>query len=302
MGEIIVRYFEAIVKFAGLQIKNDNSCPFQIDSCFVFDQCHVACEVVEHKADDDEKKKKEAVDDGKDSVGLIEEKLKNNNLKYSKIQLGPEERGDLEYPTYIKIRNGFESVLNRRVPHRKRYVTFVDRRKNKGASAKREKRAPEDWESMEPDDVHIFEPPSECSTIPKNPVPEYPFEASKTCLLPEMQNSGDDPLRNTSHCGGSMMTFSIHAMQSDVVKCYLYWNGQMVRFHPEDIRTTLHMLFNMKWNRGLELQNDLAKSLNEQFMDVDATDEERRDIGDVVETVKKILTDRHFANFHTNSP
>ena len=46
-------------------------------------------------------------------------------------------------------------------------------------------------------------------------------------------------------CFGSLLTFSFVAKSPTVVKCYLYWNGQGMRFFPEDIRTVLPKIFDL---------------------------------------------------------
>merc|ERR1712141_443828 len=44
---------------------------------------------------------------------------------------------------------------------------------------------------------------------------------------------------------GSVLTLSIHAKQENVIKMYLFCNGQCIRFMPSDIRVVLPILFNM---------------------------------------------------------
>ena len=41
------------------------------------------------------------------------------------------------------------------------------------------------------------------------------------------------------------MSFHVHS--SDVLKCYLCFAGQIIRFMPQDITTVLPILFNMKF-------------------------------------------------------
>ena len=177
-------------------------------------------------------------------------------------------------------------------------MAFVDRRERKGACSERQKR--EQWHNSPPDQMYIFEPPSNCSEIPRNAVPEWPFEASKACLRPGSAADGGDTVRSTSHCGGSMLTMSVHALQSDVVKCYLYWNGQMMRCMPSDVKTVLPRLFNMKWNNGQRLHKG-ARSQNEKFLLVEQCDNGPRNVNDIIEKIDDVLTDKYFAEFCNNS-
>merc|ERR1719295_851064 len=48
-------------------------------------------------------------------------------------------------------------------------------------------------------------------------------------------------------CKSSVLTLSFHVKQADVIKLYLYHNGQSMRFMPEDIRDILPTLFNMEY-------------------------------------------------------
>ena len=47
-------------------------------------------------------------------------------------------------------------------------------------------------------------------------------------------------------CNSSLLTLSFHVKQQHVIKMYLYFNGQCMRFMPEDITTILPVLFNME--------------------------------------------------------
>ena len=49
----------------------------------------------------------------------------------------------------------------------------------------------------------------------------------------------------------SVLTFSFHVKTEDVIKLYLYHNGQCMRFMPEDIKNILPLLYNMKYGNGM---------------------------------------------------
>merc|ERR1712129_228895 len=62
-----------------------------------------------------------------------------------------------------------------------------------------------------------------------------------------MGNAGQDTkitaLNTGSTCDGKMLTFSFHAEAEDNIRCYMYSNGQMMRFMPKDILTVLPRFF-----------------------------------------------------------
>ena len=63
-------------------------------------------------------------------------------------------------------------------------------------------------------------------------------------------------------CGGSILTLSFHVKQENVIKLYLYCNGQSIRFMPEDIRNVLPLLFDMEYPGNKEFLNrhDIVQS------------------------------------------
>ena len=122
----------------------------------------------------------------------------------------------------------------------------------------------------------MYEPPENARIIPNNAVPEWYIGASRMCLLPDMkygaENEEEDEadkkekskeqvinekakfsnIGANTGCQGSVLTLSLHAKQANVVKLYLYYNGQCIRFMPEDIKVVLPMLFNMNYGNNAE--------------------------------------------------
>ena len=47
------------------------------------------------------------------------------------------------------------------------------------------------------------------------------------------------------HAKGGLLTFSFQCKASDQIKCYMYWQGQMIRFFPDEIETVFSQIFNM---------------------------------------------------------
>lgn len=80
------------------------------------------------------------------------------------------------------------------------------------------------------------------------------------------------------------------AKEVEVVQCYLYWNGQITRFMPRDVKTLLPAMFNMKWNAGKPLV-DGAKSQNERFVEADG------ELDALIAKMKKRLRDKNFEHF-----
>ena len=90
--------------------------------------------------------------------------------------------------------------------------------------------------------------------------------------------SMDQNIGSTFDCGGSLLTLSIHVQQEDVIKAYLYWNGKVMRFMPEDIRTVFPLIFNMEYPG------------NTNYMDLDIVDAQ-------IEQLKGTLKDSEFDRF-----
>ena len=123
-------------------------------------------------------------------------------------------------------------------PKRKRFCIFVDRRADK-------------------DKITMFEPPSNCNTMPKKHVSEWYFNASKVCILPGskgMEFSDAERIVSHSDLQGQVMTLSFQIEASDIVKVLLFWRGRYTRIYPEDLETLFPDIFDMncydndKWN------------------------------------------------------
>ena len=78
---------------------------------------------------------------------------------------------------------------------------------------------------------------------------------------PEDQNIG-----SSNHCNGSLLTLSFIVQSRDVIKMYLYYNGGMIRFFPDDIKTVLPKIFNMDYGRNkqyIEKNQELDRRIQE---------------------------------------
>merc|ERR1712154_501383 len=143
----------------------------------------------------------------------------------------------------------------------------------------------------------MYEPPEKARDIPNNALPEWYIGASTITLLPDLKFTGGgaldkaaaadseekkaenkDPKKEAervakyeniganSACGGSVMTLSFHVKQENVIKLYLYMNGQCIRFMPEDVKAVLPVLFNMEFGDNKQwIKTKEADSLIKQM-------------------------------------
>lgn len=111
---------------------------------------------------------------------------------------------------------------------------------------------------------------------------EWYFNATKSCLIPGKEyNCGKGEklttLNGSSKTDGQLLTFSFHVESLDEIKCYLYYNGCISRFYPQDIIEIFPNLFDMEYDN------------NQSFINSDK----------IKEIAKKIvLSDLHFETFY----
>eukprot|EP01083_Nonionella_stella_P178083 628026_1 len=242
-------------------------CPFQVDFCFAVGAPISAVVKEELRADDpdddddDDDEDFEEDERWNDVVGSIKERLDANELKYYKKE---HQNADVkESGIFANIYRNF--VSKHRLGgsqeyaylHKKRLIAMTDRRRSKKDANK-------------PDDIWMYEPPADCQYIPDDPVPEWYFNSSATCIGPKTATRSS--FGATSHCKRGTLTFSFHVKEGNIIKCYLFWNGAMTRFMPEDIKTVLPALFNPKKqckhnNEEEYYLDELIKDLKEKLVD-----------------------------------
>ena len=262
----IVLYIDSTVQLIHSIIKNQQNlnkgvCPFQIDICFAMGAPKATEEKDTGAGDDDEDDDDDGDDEEEnkdyvDYVDDIKKKLEKNKLSYQHDLHEPEleKTGrvliDL-YQQHEKTKE--EKRKDYAYPYRKRFVVMIDRRESKNK---------EDVK----DNVYLYDPPKGKYTrdMPENDLlPHWGFAASRTCLLPNTEYDEKDaiasdkdkaadrakrPPKDTNigtnnHCKGGLMTLSFHVKSENEIKIYLFWNGNMIRFMPEDIKTVLQRLF-----------------------------------------------------------
>lgn len=137
-------------------------------------------------------------------------------------------------------------------PHKRRFCAIVDRREDE----------------HETDDLTFFEPPQNCCAFPEHKeghVQLWHFEASRTCILPDKGYArGEHQANALTSMTACAMTLSFHAESVDEIRCYLFVNGGMMRFMPQDIISILPKLFDPEFSDNAEWANK-AKGLVEKM-------------------------------------
>ena len=240
-------------------------CPFQFDFNLIFERMVSA----EERAmdfgieEDDSSDEDDDKDDSEqfESLGDIKRRLARSGVNYHSTT----KRGlrNWVYPQRA-INELYYNLLGRNHLSRfkskdierlqgRRTVVTVDRR-----------RFPEPLESVDPNDhfrdgkyqprvdrreevnhFFMYDAPDECGVIPGNTISEWYFNSSRQCIIPKDSENGKDIGTQTA-CDAGILTASFHVKQEKVIKMYLYHNGGCIRFMPEDIKSVLPTLFNMK--------------------------------------------------------
>merc|ERR1712130_469941 len=218
-----------------------------------------------------------------DCIGDIPAKLKNNNLPFDQSDYTPRTIPEPLTRIYRKALNKLKNEMDEKefddrdnFPHNSRVISSIDRK----------------------DTIFMYVPPKNCRNIPNGAVDEWYLNSSKTCLLPNMEyGDGKEAekvklekvkkedtmkkLKNAnigsySHCKGGLLTFSFIVKSEDTIKCYLYWNGQMTRFMPENIKFIFSNIFNM------ELKE------NQEFI------KNEKKINKIIKKINKVLKNKFF--------
>ena len=278
--ENIVKYFVGNVDFVTNSSKNNKGlCPLQLDVCIAVNPLITVDDekmgINDDSSDDDDEEDEDQMDDhnykNRDYIGDIKNKLISNELRYIEYQFDEEDDGEFKARFIVNLLNKFKEKYKIKKTifeylHKKRMVLFIDRRKS-------------NTEGKLIDKLILYEPyiSSYTRDIPNDAVPEWYFSSSKTCLLPNIKYSeqiaigtsteyDDDKDQkwdqdiNIGSCtstNGSLLTFSFHIKAQDAMKCYLFYNGQCIRFLPEeDIKKILPYIFNMEFGDNKEYMNN----------------------------------------------
>eukprot|EP01084_Bolivina_argentea_P031652 58583_1 len=215
----------------------------------------------------DDDKKQEQQHENKDYIGDIISDLESTKCMYYKTNI----KQQIDINTYDMVMEPllilrtkifqnalceFSTNLSKAghntlsYPQRERFCVIVDRRQKTKLNLyteteyanKNELEQKQNHDQHEFDNLIFFQPPNDCNCLPNGSYPpEIYFERSKQCLLPKSEKKN----RITSHDNvcGQLLTFSFHVRATDNVKCYMYWNGQCMRFYPSDIINVLPIIF-----------------------------------------------------------
>merc|ERR1712228_889473 len=166
------------------------------------------------------------------------------------------------FDLFIQEMSKTYTYITKTYPRNRRFCSIFDRRKSK-------KKGNDD----DTEELIIYEPTRDSDKFPANEphVPMFYFETSRTCLIPgyDVDKNADQRERLTtgvitsrSHCNSGIMTLSFHVESVDEIRCYLYMNGQSLRFQPEDIILVLSKFFDPTFGSNANwTENDEAQEL-----------------------------------------
>eukprot|EP01083_Nonionella_stella_P081982 226150_1 len=221
--------------------------PFQLDVSIAFRKTKpVALASNDPDFSDDSSADSDSEDESKefemDHIGDVERRLSANKLPFYSFQMTRNISETAQVLRHVCTAfNAFKARSHKKeehYPQRNRFCMFIDRRKKN-----------------KPDTVTIFDPPQSCCNIPRRHVPEWYFNASKTCIIPgESTHDKQGTITSDSQVFGQLMTVSFRVEASDNVKVYLYWMGRYMRIYPHDLPHMFANIFDMtcsdnaQWN------------------------------------------------------
>eukprot|EP01083_Nonionella_stella_P019001 52844_1 len=251
---------------AQLTRETDSTVPFQMD-------CAIAVGKVrglnlisndedlsdDSEGDSDEDEEKEF---NEDLIGDIKEKLTANKLTFYSFEM--KHNLNDTAPVLRAIHTAFKSFRNQlssrkyiNYPQKRRFCMFVDRRLRNESNVKY-------------DQITAFEPPMSCNHMPMSHVPEWYFNASKTCIIPGLKSSMNSKgtIRADSPLNGQLVTISFQVEAHNMIKVYMYWMGRYTRIYPQDLSNIFADIFdanccdNKQWDKQ---QDAILKQM--QFRD-----------------------------------
>lgn len=246
---------------------------FQVDLCLVTGPTRSESNDVEQWQYDEDDGDVIGYDDGGDDddekgndPGDIGVGLKGMGIPYCFVKHGDGNHEDNHIVSRLAMhRHGFvklsgdsdKAIGSHSFIYQKRVVLTADLRDIQGM----------DPGQREGEHAWMYLPGGNGPIIPLNPVPEWGVASTLNMIVPGIGANMD--------CGGSLLTLSVQVWQKDVVKAYLFWNGKVMRFMPEDIRTVLPIIFNMDYpgNREFaesdEAMNAYVERIRDTLIDVE---------------------------------
>ena len=80
----------------------------------------------------------------------------------------------------------------------------------------------------------------------------------------DMKNAN---LNSAFHAKGGLITLSFHVDQSDVIKCYLYWNAQLLRLFPEYMHEIVPRLYTPSEENKTFMKSEHAETMLQKIKD-----------------------------------
>ena len=187
-------------------------------------------------------------------IGNVKDKLKHNKRKFINTTEEYKDTEELQRifdDIFKKFKQNLHPNNNEKYPEKERFNIFIDRRKRNYKLGK----------LCDNDEIIFFEPPDNAKTFPDNFVPEIFFEFARTDLIPGKDK--EKSINPTEAHKGKLMTFSFHIIDIDQIKCYLLWNGSVLRFYPKDIIDVFKFVFIKKKFKEFEKikQNQIIKDI-----------------------------------------
>eukprot|EP01083_Nonionella_stella_P097048 272811_1 len=241
------RYIASSIQFMNNLAKDGTNLPFQLDLCIGYGKVERFDSGANDDEDDDDDEEEEKFE-FQDVIGDIEGRLKSNKLAHVMRSIGPKERTERMFDATFK---DLQKEVGGSFPNNKRFCTFIDRRTG------------DDKKS----DVYMWQSPENCRNIPNDHVPEWFFNASSTSIIPhETYNKGKEQTNRQNitaqtNCNGGALVLSFHVASVEEIRCYLYANGQMSRFMPQDITGLLPQFFDESQRNKAFMESQAAKEL-----------------------------------------
>jgi len=288
--------YELETNTVGMKPTKNQTCPFQYDAVFAFNGVErggggVGASESFSDAEDDDDEDDEDEDDQKyfDCFGNIKKKLRDNDRLFvsEPITGSIDDRSRILNAKFVELRKQMskkynDEIMEEEYPRTHRFCAVIDRRRPTNENEDDEKENKN--EIIELDELIMYEPEKGSAKFPNNkPVPMFYFNTSRKSIIPgydvkDIKDAKQTLIRKTiaaqDPCKGGIMTLSFHVESADVIRCYLFINGQSIRFMPEDIVLVLPRFFDQKyadnkeWNAKHEDARRYIEEMNKALKDV----------------------------------
>jgi len=256
VAQYVLQTIEFVNQVATTQ---ENSCPFQYDSVFAFQE--TTAEEVEDDGDDDDDDESENGDGNgndessvrKSQLGDIKECLVKTQLRFKSANWSnPEVR------MFRPLGEQFQTLKSEAVkdhkshkfPQHNRFCSVLDLRKDPENDEKADDNQNDDNADH---NLFVFQPEENSRTIHQNATSLNYFHNIKHSIIPctDEPNGDEDEDEQrkepklASGTNGPQIMLSFQVEQEDDMRCYLFINGNCTRFLPEDLKMLLPLFFDL---------------------------------------------------------